>query len=264
MMNEICGLQESLLFSNILGFYFINHDSITARVWDRADFYDRERNTAGTIVISVPSPPPPVLPTIRPSVRHRVVVSAHIRRTSHGNVLKLGGYIHYGTPRGWLTMNHIVLNFAVSWPLIEVKLVFALYRFATVSWALIGWAVFVHLQPNCGSDSTQIWRNYALSASSGLASFWSCSTKFPPSSVSDCWSRFCAFVDKLMIGRRFTKPNHYELPGLIHFSHAPVNCHHFIAIDQTIFFFAFATKLLLAQICWANSLLEYILCTYLI
>ena len=106
--------------------------------------------------------------------------------------------------------------------------------------------------PNCGSDSTQIWWDYALSASSGLASFWSCSTKFPQLSVSDCWSRFHAFVDKLLIVQLscgLLSQIIVSFPAWLTLVTLQWIAIVSLQLTKLFFFSAFATKLLLAQIC---------------
>ena len=63
--------------------------------------------------------------------------------------------------------------------LVRWTFLFMLYWIPTISQSLIGWAVSMHLQTNCGLDLWQIWSANSSWASPGLINFWSCSTEFP-------------------------------------------------------------------------------------
>ena len=64
-------------------------------------------------------------------------------QTAHGIHLKLGGYIHYGTPQMWLNLLMLRWILAISWPLIDR-------------------AVSAHFRTNHSRDRSQAWWTHSL------------------------------------------------------------------------------------------------------
>ena len=99
------------------------------------------------------------LTSLHPSIHLSITLSwlpCISRQTTQGIDLRLGGYIHHGTPQNSLTFDHTLLN---SHHFLASDLSSSFRK--SISWPMIGWAVSAHHLPtNWHSDWAQISWNF--------------------------------------------------------------------------------------------------------
>ena len=122
-------------------------------------------------------------------------------------LIKLGGYIRYGTPQTWLTLVYTPLNF---------------HCFLASDWS----SSFHAFQTNSWSDWAQIWWPNSLRVSPGLIKFWSCSTGFLLFPGLWLVKEFLCICKQIVDGIEvnFGGPTHYGPPLVwLTFDHAALN-----------------------------------------